>query len=106
MLRISISAPLCREDVPGLCRQVMRLLSTTKARTICCEVGNLRADVVTLDALARMKLAAGRHGAALELVGASAELLELLAFTGLDRVLLPQPASIDQRRADPPPKGT
>jgi hypothetical protein len=49
------------------------------------EVGvrDVRADAVSVDALARLQLHAGRHGFRLLLRGASAELLELISFMGL-----------------------
>jgi anti-anti-sigma regulatory factor len=52
-----------------------------------CDVRALRADVVALDALARLQLAARQAGFELRLVHASAELRCLIAFTGLDGVL-------------------
>jgi hypothetical protein len=53
------------------------------------EVGvrGVRADAVSVDALARLQLHAGRHGFRLLLRGASAELLELISFMGLADVL-------------------
>ena len=47
----------------------------------------VRADAVSVDALARLQLHAGRHGFRLLLRGASAELLELISFMGLADVL-------------------
>ena len=43
------------------------------------------ADAVTVDALARLQLAARRHGCQVRLRNASSELLELVAFMGLQR---------------------
>jgi len=45
------------------------------------------ADVVTVDALARLQLEANRLGCRMRLRDASAELLELVAFMGLADVL-------------------
>jgi hypothetical protein len=61
-----------------------------------CDVRGLRADVAALDALARLQLAARRAGFELRLAHASAELLCLIAFTGLDDVLRVEP----QRQAE------
>ena len=44
-------------------------------------------DVRTIDALARLQLGALRHGVRLRLLGASAELLELIALVGLSDAL-------------------
>ncbi len=52
-----------------------------------CDVRTLRADVVALDALARLQLAARQAGFELRLVSASAELRCLIGFAGLDAVL-------------------
>jgi ABC-type transporter Mla MlaB component len=52
------------------------------------DVAGFPADAVTVDALARLQLAARRHGCRLQLVNPSAELRELVAFMGLEDVLL------------------
>ena len=51
------------------------------------DVAPLQADAVTVDALARLKLAAKRSDCELTLRGASAELWELVDFMGLGDVL-------------------
>jgi anti-anti-sigma regulatory factor len=51
------------------------------------------ADAVAVDALARLQLAARRHGCELRLRNASPELRELIAFMGLQRVLRVAPAA-------------
>jgi anti-anti-sigma regulatory factor len=56
-------------------------------RTIVCDLRGVAADGVTVDALARLHLAAKRAGVELRLRHASAELNELLVFTGLSGVL-------------------
>ena len=52
-----------------------------------CDVHALAADALTVDALARLQLAARRVGHELALGGASRELLELLDLCGLRGVL-------------------
>ncbi|MFF1902243.1 STAS domain-containing protein [Kitasatospora sp. NPDC058218] len=53
-----------------------------------CDVGALTApDLAVVDALARLRLAAGRHGVRVVLTNASSPLRELLAFSGLAGVL-------------------
>jgi len=52
-----------------------------------CDVFGVEPDAVTADALARLQLAAARRGCQVRLSGASAELLDLLAFMGLSDVL-------------------
>ena len=52
-----------------------------------CDLRGVAADCVTVDALARIHLAAMRAGVELDVRHASQELKELLVFTGLDDVL-------------------
>jgi hypothetical protein len=54
---------------------------------IVCDVDGVKPDAATVDALARLQLAAGRRECRIRLRGASRELLELLAFMGLGDVL-------------------
>jgi hypothetical protein len=52
-----------------------------------CDVHAVAPDATALDALARIQLNARRLGLELELRHASDELLDLIAFAGLDEVL-------------------
>jgi ABC-type transporter Mla MlaB component len=54
---------------------------------VACDVSGVEADAVTVDALARLQLAARRHGCRVQLRNASGGLVDLLAFMGLDAVL-------------------
>jgi ABC-type transporter Mla MlaB component len=60
-----------------------------------CDAQGFAADAVTVDALARLQIAARRHQCQLRLRGASNELRELVAFMGLRDVL---PCCGDQSR--------
>jgi hypothetical protein len=62
-------------------------MSASPTSTIVCDVGALPPDAASVDALARLRLAARRCGLELRLRHASAELQALLAFVGLDEVL-------------------
>lgn len=53
-----------------------------------CDVTGVPADALTVDALARLWLAARRRQCQVRLRGASPELRELVAFLGLRDVLL------------------
>ena len=86
-LRFAISGPIARADLPGLCDRVCALLQTSGPATALCDVGGVDPDAVTVDALARLQLAARRHGCVVRLHAASSELLELVAFMGLQNVL-------------------
>jgi hypothetical protein len=62
-------------------------MAAPKPSTIVVDVGGLAADALTVDALARLPLAARRVGREVRLRHAAHDLCELLAFTGLDGVL-------------------
>jgi ABC-type transporter Mla MlaB component len=52
-----------------------------------CDVGGAIADAVTVDALARLQLAAHRHGCKVRLQRSSPQLRQLVEFMGLKDVL-------------------
>jgi ABC-type transporter Mla MlaB component len=83
----AIRGPIARADLPGLCERVCALLTESRAEIVCCHVTGVAVDAVTVDALARLQLAARRQGCRVLLQGASAELLGLVAFMGLSHVL-------------------
>jgi len=82
-----VEAPIERADIPGLCARVCRLLEESDAPTVVCDVGAHAPDAVTLDALARLQLAASRRGKSIELHRTSGELRALLELMGLGEVL-------------------
>ena len=86
-LAFTIHGPIARADLPGLCVRVCRLLETSGAETADCDVRGVEPDAVTVDALARLELAARRRRCSVRLVNASPALLELVAFMGLADVL-------------------
>jgi ABC-type transporter Mla MlaB component len=83
----AIDAPIARTDLPRLCEQVCSLIERTGADVALCDVSKVDPDAVSVDALARLQLAARRRGCQARLRGASNELLDLLAFMGLRDVL-------------------
>lgn len=83
----AIWGPIARSDLPGLCERVCGLLAAADAEEALCNVSGVPVDAVTVDALARLQLAACRHGCRVRLRHASAELGELVAFMGLSDVL-------------------
>lgn len=83
----AISGPITRADLPGLCERVCAVLSQSGAKVALCDVHGVDPDAVTVDALARLQLAARRHGCQVRLRHASDELLELVGFMGLTDVL-------------------
>ena len=86
-IAFAIAGPITRADLPGLCERVCGLLARSGADIALCNVSGIRPDAVTIDALARLQLAARRHGCQVRLRHASDELLELVDFMGLDDVL-------------------
>jgi ABC-type transporter Mla MlaB component len=84
----AIWGPILREDLPGLCDRVCALLTEHEAASVAlCDVEGVDGDAVTVDALARLQLAARRHGCQVRLRGCSRDLRELVAFMGLSDVL-------------------
>jgi ABC-type transporter Mla MlaB component len=83
----AIGGPIERADLPQLCDRVCRLLERSRAESALCDVSGVETDAVTVDALARLQLAARRHGCQIRLRHASSELRELVAFMGLCDVL-------------------
>lgn len=83
-----IHGPIAPTDLSGLCSRVCLLLDRTGAALAYCDVRDVDADVVTVDALARLQLAAHRRCCQVRLRGASESLRELVAFLGLRDVLL------------------
>jgi ABC-type transporter Mla MlaB component len=83
----SIRGPICRDDLPGLCDRVCALLQEHGAGVVYCDVYGVGTDAVTVDALARLQLAARRCRCQVRLCHASDELIQLVAFIGLTDVL-------------------
>jgi len=86
-LGFAIRGPIARDDLPGLCDRVCALLTSRAPSVVLCDVEGVAADAVTVDALARLQLAARRHGCQIRLRRASRELLDLVAFMGLRDVI-------------------
>ena len=82
-----IAAPIAERDVAGLCERLRTVAQPSAAVVVVCDVRALAADVRTVDALARLQLAARRLGCRIRLHGASHELDELLSFLGLADVV-------------------
>ena len=86
-IALAIRGPIARSDLPGLCERVCALLARSGAAVVLCDVRGVAPDAVTVDALARLQVAARRHGCQIRLRGASDALLALVAFMGLRDVL-------------------
>jgi photosystem II stability/assembly factor-like uncharacterized protein/ABC-type transporter Mla MlaB component len=90
-IAFAIRGPVARTDLPGLTDRICKLLARSGGGVALCDVRGVEPDAVTVDALARLQLGASRHGCKVRLVNASEELLDLVAFMGLDAVLSGRP---------------
>lgn len=90
-LSLAVRGPLSRRDLPRLYDRVCSLLTQTRPDVVRCDVAGVDADAVAVDALARLQVGARRRGCRVELQNASAELLELVRFMGLDEALPARP---------------
>jgi ABC-type transporter Mla MlaB component len=103
-LAFTIRGPIARADLPGLADRVCRLLTESRVDVVVCDVCDVEPDAVTVDALARLQLAARRAGCQVRLRGGSKELCELVGFMGLTDVLCMSPRgdeSLDPRTSQP-----
>lgn len=83
----AIRGPITRADLPGLCDRVCGLLEESSAGVVLCDVHGVEPDAVTVDALARLQLAARRHGCRVRLCSTSKALRDLVSFMGLTDIL-------------------
>lgn len=105
---VVLEGPIDRADVPELCDRVHTLLEGSDADLVICDVRALvDPDAVTVDALCRLQLIAGRLGRRVRFRDACGELRDLLVVMGLDDVLLPcaelpiQPRGEAEQREQP-----
>ncbi|GAB3796050.1 STAS domain-containing protein [Micromonospora zhanjiangensis] len=88
--RFAIGARITRADIPVLCAELAALLRRPDRGVVLCDTSAvIRADVVTVEALARLRLTAGRHGWRLVVGGADPTLLQIVALLGLTDLLGP-----------------
>jgi anti-anti-sigma regulatory factor len=67
-------------------------MAASHPTTIVVDASALAPDAVTIDGLARLQLAARRLGRHVQLRGVSEDLMELIAFVGLEDVLRREPS--------------
>ena len=85
-LTFTVHGPIRRSDLEGLCARVCRLLDRSAADVAVCDVSDVPADAVTVEALARLQLGARHYGCRVRLQRASPELRDLVRFMGLSDV--------------------
>ncbi len=61
-ISFAIAGPIAQSDLPGLCARVCRLLDNG-VEVVLCDVAGVAADAVSVDALARLRLAARQRRA-------------------------------------------
>ena len=83
-----VRGPIARPDLPRLCDRLRDRIVQQNATHVVCEVDGLAADAIAVDALARLRLAAGQCLCSVSIEGWSEELQNLIAFVGLRDVLL------------------
>jgi ABC-type transporter Mla MlaB component len=88
VIAFSVRGPIARADLPGLCERICTVLTAAGGGPASCDVADVPADAVTVDALARLQVAARRTGCSIRLRNASPELRELVAFMGLSDVVV------------------
>jgi ABC-type transporter Mla MlaB component len=86
-VQFAVHGPIARQDLPGLCDRVCRVFAESSGVELICDVRSVAPDAVTVDALARLQLAAHRNGCKVRLQNASPQLVELVEFMALDDVL-------------------
>jgi anti-anti-sigma regulatory factor len=100
-ISFALGATVTRADVPALCADLTELLSARDGDLVICDVTEVaRPDVVTVEALARLRLVARRHDRRLVVAGAGPVLLRLVGLLGLDEAL-PQPGRQPEQREQP-----
>jgi len=82
-----VRGPLERGDLPGLYARICAQLAATHGGTLVCDVAPMVIDAVAVEALARLRLGARRHGCRVLIVNAPAELGDLIRLFGLEEVL-------------------
>jgi ABC-type transporter Mla MlaB component len=88
-IAFAIRGPIATGDVPGLCNRVCALLTAGEVavEVALCDVQGVQPTAGSVDALARLQLAAKRTGCLVRLRNASPELRHLVDFLGLRDVL-------------------
>jgi hypothetical protein len=82
----AVRGPIARADLPGLCDRVCGILTGSGAAFAVCDVDTVEPTAATVDALARLQLAARRLGCRIALRGTTPELRDLVEFMGLEDV--------------------
>jgi ABC-type transporter Mla MlaB component len=96
----AVRGPIARDDLPGLCERVCTLFGSTRPEVAVCDVEGVEPDAVTVDALARLQLAARRSGYEVTVTAAPDDVLELIELAGLCEVLGVEPLRQAEQREE------
>ncbi|MFD5383947.1 STAS domain-containing protein [Streptomyces sp. NPDC127074] len=89
-----LGRPVTRAEVERLCERLSALARRAGPGPVTVDVGAVgRPDLAVVEALARLRLTAGRLGRGIQLRNACGELRRLLTWTGLDEALTTPAAS-------------
>lgn len=97
---VTVGGTLVPEDLPGLAAWFEALLERGEVRTAVCDLAGLvSVDLVAVDALARLRLGAARHGCAFVVRDAPPALGALVELLGLaDALTFEQPLRLEAGR--------
>ena len=84
---VAVPPTVRRADIPALCGSLSEQLRGRDGGVVICDVAGARADMVTVEALVRLRLTARRYGWTLAIQGAGTPLTDLVALLGLTSVL-------------------
>ena len=94
----ALGTAVTRADIPALCAGLAELLRGRAGGVVTCDVAGLAGpDVVAVEALARLRMTARRHGWRLVVSGAGPELAELVRLLGLADALPEVGGEAEQR---------
>lgn len=95
---MGIPHPLGRGRIPELCARVERVLRERRADLVLCDLsGATSPSAATVEALARLRLLARRHGRRFQALHPCDELRDLLTLVGLEVLLLEPEGQPEQR---------
>ena len=87
-----VAWPIGDGDIAGLCARLRRVITTSDADVVFCDVQDLPPSCRAIEALARLALTARRANRTIRLQRASPALQELLDLAGLADVIPTTPA--------------
>jgi hypothetical protein len=95
----AIRGPIAPPDIGGLGARLQALITATGAQVAVCDLdARVEADLVAVDALARLQLQANRLGCRVRLRAAPPTLGDLLEFLGLAGVVPPSRLRVEPER--------